>query len=192
LITQKTISQSLALVAMASISATQACLASEEILNSFPCNGLENVLDKENVEFDKNQSADGKGSLRVTVKKACSITLFEVSKPDIGQARLMYRAKLRLEDPKIKTNIMMSLSYKKTNETISGSLHAGKKLASGWMSCSSTRLITKRAQPEVVALKVKFDEPGTVWVDEVTLSKLKVRFFIPIHIAQTRQLQFEY
>ncbi|MDP3509521.1 MAG: hypothetical protein Q8T09_16225 [Candidatus Melainabacteria bacterium] len=191
MITQKTISQSLALVVMASIFATQACLASEEILNEFPCNGLENVVDKDNIEFDKNQSADGKGSLRVTVKKPCSITLFEVSKPDIGQARLIYRAKLRPADPKIKTKIIMSLSYSKTNEIISGSTRAGKKLASGWISCSSRRLITKRAQPDVVALKVKFDEPGTVWVDEVTLSKLKVRFFIPIHIAQTRQLKSE-
>src|SRR5512141_395134 len=64
-------------------------------LKRFPIDSLDGIITKSGAELDKDNSSDGKGSLRVNVKNPATVRLFEVHDIGIEGAVLTYRAKVR-------------------------------------------------------------------------------------------------
>ncbi len=66
-------------------------------LKRFPINSLEGVIAQSGVQFDKEVSSDGNGSLKITASEPTVVRLFELGDIDVENARLIYQARVRTE-----------------------------------------------------------------------------------------------
>ena len=67
-------------------------------MKRFPIDSMDGIITRSGVEFDKEISSDGKGSLRITATEPTVVRLFEIGDIDIENARLIYQAKVRTEN----------------------------------------------------------------------------------------------
>ena len=59
-------------------------------LKKFPIDSLEGIITQSGVQFDKQVSSDGNGSLKITATEPTVVRLFEFGNIDIENARLIY------------------------------------------------------------------------------------------------------
>jgi hypothetical protein len=141
------------------------------ILKSFPINGMEGVLSKSDVSFDKNISSDGKGSLRITVSKPTTVKLFEVSKIDVDEARLIYQARVRTKQVRGQAYLEMWCRFPDGGEYFSRSLNKPLSGTIGWTTTQTPFFLRKGQKPNLIKLNVVIKGTGTLWIDDITLAK---------------------
>jgi hypothetical protein len=66
-------------------------------LKRFPIDSLEGIITQSGVQFDKEVSSDGNGSLKIVATEPTVVRLFELGDIDVENARLIYQAKVRTE-----------------------------------------------------------------------------------------------
>ena len=64
-------------------------------LKKFPIDSLEGIITQSGVQFDKEVSSDGNGSLKITATEPTVVRLFELGDIDVENARLIYQARVR-------------------------------------------------------------------------------------------------
>ena len=62
-------------------------------LKRFPVDSLEGIITQSGVQFDKEVSSDGNGSLKIVATEPTVVGLFELGDIDVENARLIYQAK---------------------------------------------------------------------------------------------------
>lgn len=72
--------------------------AGEEVLFADSMRRVDVILTRDDVAADSAVSTDGDGSLKIEATKARTVRLFEIDDPDVEQARLVYRARVRTRD----------------------------------------------------------------------------------------------
>ena len=66
-------------------------------LKRFPIDSLEGIITQSGVQFDKEVSSDGNGSLKMVATEPTVVRLFELGDIDVENARLIYQARVRTE-----------------------------------------------------------------------------------------------
>ncbi len=64
-------------------------------LKKFPIDSLEGIITQSGVQFDKEVSSEGNGSLKITATEPRVVRLFELGDIDVENARLIYQARVR-------------------------------------------------------------------------------------------------
>ena len=142
-----------------------------ETLKQVPLDGTESVLTKAGVGFDAAASSDGNGSLRIDVGEPTTIRLFEFHDLDVENCRLIYRSRLRAENVEGKAFLEMWCVFPGMGEYFSRSLQSPLSGTVDWTTSETPFFLQKGQKPELVKLNVVVDGTGTVWVDDITLSK---------------------
>jgi hypothetical protein len=144
---------------------------STEELKRFPIANLENVLTRSDVSFDQAISSDGNGALKIVANQPATVRLFEVRNLNVENARLLYQARLRTEELEGQVYLEMWCHFPGLGEFFSRGLHAPLSGSVEWTMQEIPFFLQQGQNPDVVKLNVVVNGKGTVWVDDVVLSK---------------------
>jgi hypothetical protein len=143
----------------------------EEVLREYPVDGLEGVLTKSGIALDETVTSDGNGSLRVSADQPRQVRLFETGDLDIENARLIYRAKLRTENVEGKVYLEMWCRFPGKGEFFSRALNDPLMGSSGWTTQETPFFLKKGENPDNVKLNLVIEGTGSVWIDDIRLTK---------------------
>lgn len=144
-------------------------------LKLYPLNNLEGIITLSNVQFDKEISSDGKGSLRITTTEPITIRLFEVGDIDVENANLTYQAKIRTEDIDGKVYLEMYCCFTGKGEFFSRDIQTPITGTTNWVTEETPFFLQKGENPDNVKLNLVIDGKGTVWIDDIKLLKGPLR-----------------
>jgi hypothetical protein len=156
------------------ISLGSACSPSgpaEEILAEIPLDSLEEVISKTGVTVDSAVTTDGRGSLRVSASEPMTVRIAELEDLSVDNARLIYRARLRTADLSGKTYLEMWCEFPGRGAYFSRALDSPVTGTNDWLSQETPFVLQKGQIASKVKLNLVIDGPGTVWLDEIVLTK---------------------
>jgi hypothetical protein len=147
--------------------------SSQEVveLKRFPVNSLEGIITQTGVEFDKEISSDGKGSLRITATEPTVARLFEIADIDIENARLIYQAKVCTKDIQGQVFLEMWCHFPGKGEFFSRSLQSPLSGSKEWTSIETPFFFKKGEKPDLIKLNLVVNGKGTAWIDDIRLIK---------------------
>lgn len=151
---------------LSTINSSQAKPEPKEIVK-FSCNTTSDVISKTGVSFDKENSADKAGSLKLTADKPTTFRLFEFGNIDIDNAKLFYKAKMRSKDVDGKAYLEMWCHFPDKGQYFSRGLANPLTGTTEWTSEETPFLLKKGQKPDNIKLNVVIDGKGTVWIDDI-------------------------
>ncbi len=141
------------------------------VLKEYPMTGSLDVLAQDVVQMDDAITSDGNGAARIHVDVPTTVRLYETGDLDVEDARIIYQAKIRTEGVEGKVYLEMWCSFAGKGEYFSRALQAPITGTTDWTSQETLFFLKQGENPENVRLNVVVDGKGTVWVDEVRLTK---------------------
>ncbi len=145
--------------------------ATVEEIARFPLDSLEGVLTRSGIELDSEVTSDGNGSVRITAVGQTVARLFEVPDPGVENARLLYRARLRTENVAGQVYLEMWCHFEGKGEFFSRGLHSPLSGSVDWTTQEIPFFLQAGENPDLLKLNVVVTGPGSVWVDDIVLSK---------------------
>lgn len=142
-----------------------------EELKRFPIDNLEGIITTSGVEFDKEVSSDGNGSLKITATRPTVVKLYEVRGLDIENAKLIYQAKVRTQDVQGKAYLEMRIHFPRRGEFFSRGLQRPVTGTSDWRTIETPFSLKEGQNPDYVKLNLSITGKGTAWVDDIRLLK---------------------
>lgn len=121
------------------------------------------------IQTDTQVKAEGKGSIKITTQWPTTICLGEVARLDIENAKLVYKAKVKSD--------LDGSAYLEMWAHVGGRQYFSRGMndvvsrKSEWKIIQTPFLFQKDQRPEKVTLNLVINGKGTVWIDEIVLSK---------------------
>jgi hypothetical protein len=121
------------------------------------------------IETDTKVKVEGKGSIKITTAWPTIICLGEVKGLNIENARLLYRAKVKADLTgsaflEMWCHVAGGQYFSKgMNSTVSGK--------EDWKQIETPFILQAGQKPEKVTLNLVINGTGTVWIDDIVLSK---------------------
>jgi hypothetical protein len=139
-------------------------------LKRYPLDSLEGVITQEGVELDRTSSTDGHGSLKITADGPRTVLLFETGPIDGENARLMYQARLRTEALAGQAYLEMWCRFPGLGEFFSRGVDHPLTGTMDWTT-AVTPFFQEKGQIDNVKLNLVITGKGTVWIDDIRLSR---------------------
>ena len=140
-------------------------------LRKFPVDSLDGILTRNGVQLDKQNSSDGKGSLKIIAGQPLTVRIFEVSGIDVDDARLIYRAKVRTEKVEGLVYLEMWCHFPGKGEFFSRGLQTPLSGTTDWTTEETPFFLKKGEKPDFVKLNLVVKGKGTAWIDDIRLLK---------------------
>jgi hypothetical protein len=140
-------------------------------LQHFPVDNTEEIITQSGVEIDKQISADGNGSLRITAAESTVVRLFETGDIDVENARLIYQAKVRTEAVEGQVFLEMWCHFPGKGEFFSRGLQTPLTGTTDWTTEETFFFLKKGENPDNVKINLVIDGKGTAWIDDIRLLK---------------------
>lgn len=140
-------------------------------LKRFPIESLEGVIAQSGLQFDKEISSDGNGSLRITATEPTVVRLFELGDIDVEDARLIYQAKVRTEGVEGQVYLEMWCRFPGKGEFFSRGLETPLTGTTTWTSEETPFFLKKGENPDNVKLNLVINGKGMAWIDDIRLLK---------------------
>jgi len=125
------------------------------------------------IETDSNVKIEGNASVKITTKHPTTVCLGEVLGLDVENARLLYKAKVKSE--------LDGAAFLEMWAHVGGNAYFSKGMndpiegKSEWKSIQTPFVFQKGQKPDKVTLNLVINGKGTVWVDDVVLSKAPLK-----------------
>jgi len=140
-------------------------------LKAFPLDSLNGILTRNGVQLDKQNSSDGKGSIKIIAAQPTVVRLFEVSGIDVEEARLIYRAKVRTEGVEGQVFLEMWCHFPDKGEFFSRGLQTPLTGTTHWTTEETPFFLKKGEKPDFIKLNLVVNGKGVAWIDDVRLLK---------------------
>jgi hypothetical protein len=134
-----------------------------------PIDRLEGIISLDSVEFDREVTSDGNGSLRVTAAEPTTVRLYEITDIDIDNARLIYQARIRTEDVDGQAYLEIWCHFAGRGEFYSRGLERPLSGTTEWTTEETPFLLRKGENPDRVKLNLVINGSGTAWIDDIHL-----------------------
>ncbi len=121
------------------------------------------------IQTDTKVKTEGRSSVRITTKHPTTVCLGEVLGLDVENARLLYSAKVKSDLNGIAYLEMWA--HLGSGQYFSRGLNDPIKGKSDWKSIQTPFIFQKGQNPDKVTLNLVINGKGTVWIDNVVLSK---------------------
>lgn len=141
------------------------------VLKTYPMTGSLDVLSQDVVQMDDAVSSDGNGAARIQVEGPTTIRLYETGDLDVEQARIIYEAKLRTEAVEGPVYLEMWCSFAGKGEFFSRALQSPLTGTTEWTTQQTPFFLKAGENPDNVKLNLVVGGKGTVWIDDVKLTK---------------------
>ena len=132
--------------------------------------GLDNINDLGlKIENDSSVKVEGNGSIKISTLWPTTVCLGEVTGLDIENAKLIYKAYVKSQ---LEGTVLLEMwvlvgggQYfsRGLNSTVTGN--------SDWKSSHTPFMLQKGQNPDKVTLNLIINGKGTVWIDNIVLSK---------------------
>jgi len=142
---------------------------SSEVIKSYPLDSLDGVIAQSGVFLDSAVSADGKGSIRIESSGEMTVPLFEVNDLQIDNARLLYQAKVRVENVFGQVYLEMLCHFPGGGEYFSRGQMTLLSGTTDWTSQETPFLLRKGEMPDLVKLNLVVNGQGRAWIDDIKL-----------------------
>lgn len=136
----------------------------------YPADNLDNIIAGDGVEFDPGVSSDGNGSLKITATNT-TVRLYEINNIDIEDTRLIYQAKIKTDDFQGSVFLEMWCSFEGLGEFFSRDMQTPISGTIDWSSEETIFMLQKGQNPQNVKLNIVINGTGTVWVDDIKLTR---------------------
>jgi len=123
------------------------------------------------VQTDSMVKAEGKASTRITTKWPTTVCLAEVTGPDIENAMLVYKAKVKSDLQGQGTAFLEMWAHVGGGQFFSRGMNDVLQGKTDWKTIQTPFMFQKGQKPTKVTLNIVINGPGTVWVDDIVLSK---------------------
>lgn len=140
-------------------------------LKKFPIDNLEGIVTQSGVQFDKEISSDGNGSLRIIATEPTVVRLFELGDMDIENSRLIYQAKVRTEGVEGQVYLEMWCQFPGKGEFFSRGLQTPLTGTTNWTREETPFFLKKGENPGNVKLNLVINGKGTAWIDDIRVLK---------------------
>lgn len=140
-------------------------------LRHFFIDSMQGIITQSGVQIDKQNSCDGKGSLKITVTEPTVVRLFETGDIDIENARLIYQAKVRTEGVEGQVYLEMWCHFPGKGEFFSRGLQTPLTGTTDWVTEETPFFLRKGDNPDNVKLNLVIKGEGTAWIDDIRLLK---------------------
>jgi hypothetical protein len=125
------------------------------------------------IQTDSQVKAEGKGSIKITTRWPTTICLGEVSGLDVENSTLIYRAKVKSD--------LDGTAYLEMWVHVGGGQYFSRGMndvvsqKTDWKTLQTPFMFQKGQKPDKVTLNLIINGKGTVWVDDVVLSKERLK-----------------
>ena len=140
-------------------------------MKHFPVDSMDGILTLSDVQIDKEISSDGNGSLRVATQEPTVVRLFEINNPDIENASLIYRARVRSKDFEGLVLLEMWCSFPGKGEFFSRNVQSPLTGTTEWTTEETAFFLYKGENPDYIKLNLVVNGKGTAWIDDIHLLK---------------------
>ena len=140
-------------------------------LKRFPIDSVDGIITQSGVQFDKEVSSDGNGSLKITATEPTIVRLFEFGNIDIENARLIYQAKVRTEGVEGQVYLEMWVHFPGKGEFFSRGLQTPLTGTTNWTTEETPFFLKKGEKPDNLKLNLVIHGKGTAWIDDIRLLK---------------------
>ena len=155
---------SLLVVALLTLVAGPACAEELKNLNLDDATAIGTTI-----RTDTQVKAEGKGSIKITTQWPTTICLGEVSGLNVENEKLLYKAKVKSDlDGSAFLEMWVHLGG---GQYFSRGMNDVVSQKTDWKTIQTPFLFQKGQEPDKVTLNIVINGKGTVWIDDVSLSK---------------------
>jgi hypothetical protein len=133
---------------------------------------LNGIIAQSGIQFDKAVSSDGNGSIKIEASGPIVIPLYNIDDVRVDDAQIIYEAKVKSESLNGQTYLEMWCVSKDKGEYYSRGFDSAIAGTTGWQTIKTVFLLRKNEMPDQIKLNVVVNGVGTVWIDDIHLSKL--------------------
>ena len=121
------------------------------------------------IQTDTQVKAEGKGSIKITTQWPTTICLGEVGGLNVENAKLVYKAKVKCDLDG--TAYLEMWAHVGGGQYFSRGMNDAVSQKTDWKMIQTPFLFQKGQKPEKVTLNLVINGKGTVWIDDIVLSK---------------------
>lgn len=121
------------------------------------------------IQTDLEVKTEGTGSIRIATRFPTTICLGEIDNLNLEDTRLVYKAKVKSDLDG--AAYLEMWAYVGPGRYFSKGMNDSVKGKSGWKTIRTPFIFRKGQNPEKVVLNLVINGQGTVWIDDVVLSK---------------------
>jgi len=121
------------------------------------------------IEVDTQVKAEGQSSLKITTQWPTTICLGEIVGPDIENAKLVYSAKVKTA---LAGSALLEMwAHVGGGQYFSRGMDDAVSQNTEWKTIKTSFIFQKGQKPEKITLNLVINGIGTVWIDDIILSK---------------------
>jgi hypothetical protein len=121
------------------------------------------------IEGDAEVKVEGLSSLKITTQWPATVCLGEVDGPDIEDAKLVFSAKVKTELDG--TAFLELWAHVAGGQYFSRGMNDTVGQNTNWKTIQTPFIFQNGEKPEKVTLNIVINGKGTVWIDDVVLSR---------------------
>lgn len=141
-------------------------------LKHFPIDNLNGTVAQSGIQIDKAVSSDGNGSIKIEASGPIVIPLYNIDDVRVDDAQIIYEAKVKSESLNGQALLEMWCVFKDKSEFFSRGFDSVISGTSEWKTIKTVFNLRKGEMPEQIKLNIMVNGVGTVWIDDIRLSKI--------------------
>jgi len=141
-------------------------------LKHFPIDDLNGIAAQTGIQLDKSISSDSNGSIKIEAGGPVAVPLYIVNDVRVEDTQLIYEAKIKSESLNGQAYLEMWCVFKDKGEYYSSGFDSAIAGTTEWKTIKTVFLLRKNEMPDQIKLNVVVNGIGTVWIDDIHLSKL--------------------
>jgi len=141
-------------------------------LKHFPVKNLNEVVAQSGIQLDKTVSGDGNGSIKIEAAGPVVIQLYNIDDVHVDNVQLIYEAKIKSEGLNGQAYLEMWCVFKDKGEYFSRGFDSIISGTTNWKTIRTVFNLRNNQKPDQIKLNVVVNGVGTVWIDDIHLSKI--------------------
>jgi hypothetical protein len=144
---------------------------SKKELKHFPVDDLNGIVSPLGIQLDESITSDSNGSIKIETTGPIVVPLYVVNDVRIDDTQIIYEAKVKSEGLKGQAYLEMWCVFRDKGEFFSRGFDSVIAGTSDWKTIRTVFNLRKGDMPDQIKLNVIVNGVGTVWIDDITLSK---------------------
>lgn len=141
----------------------------ERLIRAYPLNSASELIERDQLKFDPEVSADGAGSLRIDVDTPTTVGLFETGPLEVDDATLEYRALVRIDQASGPAVLEMWVEIGDKKDLLTRRLIEPTGNPQDWIAVTAPFELQKGEYPDNVRLALVIEGEARLWIDDIQL-----------------------